>query len=154
MKPVPAFRGLREAGFSLTELMVVVVIASILAAIAIPSYTSQVRKSRRTDAKTALIDLASREERFLSLNNQYSNDAAALGYGAAGTAFPQVVGSGYYQVGAVVVAPGPAANPTYTLTATAIGTQVSDTKCRTFTLTSAGAQTAADSGGGAQNDCW
>jgi type IV pilus assembly protein PilE len=48
-------------GFTLVELMVVIVIASILMAIAIPSYKTSIRKSRRTDAKTALLDLAGRE---------------------------------------------------------------------------------------------
>jgi len=48
------------AGFTLVELMIVVVIASILLAIAVPSYMTQVRESRRTEAKTALLDLAGR----------------------------------------------------------------------------------------------
>ena len=55
-------------GFTLVELMVVIVIASILMAIAVPSYKNSIRKSRRTDAKTALLDLAGREERFNSTN--------------------------------------------------------------------------------------
>ena len=55
-----------QRGFTLIELMVVVVIATILVGIAVPSYMSQMRKSRRTDAKTALLELAGREERFLS----------------------------------------------------------------------------------------
>jgi len=52
-------------GFTLVELMVVIVIASILMAIAIPSYKNSIRKSRRTDAKTALLDLAGRERTLL-----------------------------------------------------------------------------------------
>src|SRR2546430_17273057 len=53
-------------GFTLIELMVVVAIATILFSIAIPSYMSYIRQSRRTDAKTAVLELAGREERFLS----------------------------------------------------------------------------------------
>jgi len=56
---------------------------------------SQVRKSRRTEARTALLDLAAREERFFSTNSAYTNVPANLGY--AGT-FPAPVGSSYYQV--------------------------------------------------------
>jgi len=41
------------AGFSLIELMVTVAIATILISIAIPAYNTQIRKSRRTEAKTA-----------------------------------------------------------------------------------------------------
>ena len=46
--------------------MVVVAIATILFAIAIPSYVTYIRESRRTEAKTAVLDLAGREERYLS----------------------------------------------------------------------------------------
>src|SRR5260370_6500079 len=91
---------LRIAGFTLVELMAVILVASILFAIAIPSYQSQIRKSRRTDAKTAVLDLAAREEKYFSLNNSYTNSPANLGYLAASSTagFPQAVGSGYYQV--------------------------------------------------------
>ena len=54
-----ASRMSRSAGFTLIELMVVVIIATILLSIAIPAYTSQIRKSRRTEARTAVLDLAS-----------------------------------------------------------------------------------------------
>ena len=78
-------------GFTLVELMVVIVIASILMAIAIPSYKNSIRKSRRTDAKTALLDLAGREERFMSTNGSYTTSFANLGYASWGAAF----GGGY-----------------------------------------------------------
>ena len=61
------FRAARfSRGMTLIELMMVVVIATILMSIAVPSYMSQVRQSRRIEAKTALLDLAGREERFFS----------------------------------------------------------------------------------------
>jgi len=47
-------------GFTLIELMVTVAIVTILATIAVTSYTSQIQKSRRTEAKSALLDLAGR----------------------------------------------------------------------------------------------
>ena len=55
-------------GFTLLELLVVVVIATILMSIAVPSYMTQIRQSRRTEAKTAILDLSGREERYLSTN--------------------------------------------------------------------------------------
>src|SRR5262252_10898029 len=81
-------------GFTLIELMVVVVIATVLLSIAVPSYMSQVRQSRRTEAKNAVLELAGREERFFATNGvNYSQLAADLGY----LALPAVgVGSGYY----------------------------------------------------------
>jgi len=54
------------AGFTLVELMVTVMIAAILLAIAVPSYQAYIRKSRRTEAKTAVLDLAGREETLFS----------------------------------------------------------------------------------------
>src|ERR1700731_140430 len=84
-----------RGGFSLIELMIVVAIASVLFAIAIPSYISYIRQSRRTEAKTALLDLAAREERYLSTNPAaYTNVPGNLGYAGFGAGNP--VGSGYY----------------------------------------------------------
>ena len=74
-----AQRPSRTTGFTLIELMVTVLIVSVLVAIAVPSYIDKVRKSRRTDAKTALLDLAGREERFYNTNNTYSIAAAGSG---------------------------------------------------------------------------
>jgi type IV pilus assembly protein PilE len=152
-------------GFTLIELMVVVVIATILLSIAVPSYMSQITQSRRTEAKTALLDLAGREERFLSTNPQgYSNVPANLGYAA----FPALVGSNYYTVTVSCVAGvgaalacDPNANspvgPSYYLTATPVAgtSQANDTQCTSFSVDSSGAQFAFNSAG-ANNTayCW
>lgn len=152
-----------HAGFTLVELVVAMVIAAILAAIAIPGYSNYVRKAHRTEAKSALLDLASLEERFFSTNNSYTATPTQLGY--TGTATPFAVGtSGYYQITALTVvgatAPTtaiPGGTPaTYTITATAVSTsdQFKDTSCRTFTVTSAGVQTSADSAGNPSTGCW
>lgn len=139
----------RSTGFTLIELMIVVVIASILIAIAVPSYIEKVRKSRRTEAKTALLDLAGREERFYNTNNTYSNTPSDLGYGATAAAFPMTVGSGYYQVSVAFTAPAANVPGSYTITAVPITTdQLKDTQCLFFTLTNTGAQTATNA------SCW
>lgn len=143
-------------GFTLIELMVTIVIASILLAITVPSYLSEIRKSRRTEARNAVLDLATREERFLSTANIYSQTPTDLGYTGA---FPQPVGSGYYRINVVATAANPAAAPPvlagYTVTATAVGTQLKDTPCRSFSVNQIGQQTALDSGGGnADTACW
>jgi type IV pilus assembly protein PilE len=127
-----------EAGFTLVELMVTIVIGTILLSIAVPSYQSQIRKSRRTEAKTAMLDLASREERLFSTTNNYSDVPADLGY----TAWNQPIGGGYYSLDKPVVVTAPAA--TFTITARAIGTQVKDTQCQTFTVDQTGFQASAD----------
>jgi type IV pilus assembly protein PilE len=133
-----------SGGFTLIELMVTVAIVAILATIASAAYTSQVQKSRRTDARSALLDLAGREEKLFSTTNAYSATATDLGYAA----FPIAVGSGYYNLSVAV------ANPpvTYVITATAIGTQVNDTQCSTLSVNQLGVQFS--TGTGTAATCW
>lgn len=148
--------------------MVVVVIATILVSLAVPSYMSQVRQSRRTEAKTAVLDLAGREERFFATNGvNYSQLAADLGY----TALPAVaIGSGYYNLSVCAPAaagcggtPAPPAGwaapatPNYLVVAvpTAGQSQVADTQCAAFYVDSTGRQMAEDSTGqDATATCW
>jgi type IV pilus assembly protein PilE len=152
----PTLRPARAAGFTLIELMITVVVATILLAIAIPSYRSEILSSRRTDAKTAVLDLATREQRYYSLQNSFTTSFINLGY-VSGTTNPAsvTVGSGYYTVS--IAAPAPAAGnpPTFTVTATTTGSQTSDTACQTFTVDNTGLQKAYDS---SNNDntttCW
>jgi type IV pilus assembly protein PilE len=150
-----------QQGFTLVELLIAMVIASILAAIAIPSYSAYIQKSRRTDAKSALLDLASLEERYFSTNNAYTDTAANLGY-PAGTAVPFPVSNGYYNITVLnaiaAVAPANATSvgtpATYTITATPIGTQLNDAACASFTINSAGQQTATGTDPNPNVDCW
>lgn len=143
----------RARGFTLIELMIAVVVVAILLSIAIPSYESEVQKSRRTDAKTAVLDLATREQRYYSVNNSFTTSAQDLGYGNSGATFPMSVGSGYYSV--AVTAPAGANPPTFTVTATAANSQTSDTACQKFTDDNTGLQKAYDSGGNDNTTtCW
>jgi type IV pilus assembly protein PilE len=122
-------------GFTLIELMVTVAIVAIVATIATTSYTSQIQKSRRTDARSALLDLAGREEKLFSTANAYSATLSDLGYSSA------TVGSGYYTVAIVSPDPAQAATiPTYAITATAVGSQVGDTQCQTLSVNQTGLQ--------------
>ncbi len=146
-----------NAGFTLVELVVAMVIVATLAAIAIPSYSSYVLKSHRTEAKSALLDLASLEERYFSTANTYSQNPTDLGYNyGVGVSFP--VGSGYYNITNISVLPAtpPATTATYsiTATATAVGNQTNDTACVTFTISSTGQQTATGADPNASVDCW
>lgn len=140
----------RAAGFSLIELMITIAIAAILTTIAVASYQNSIRKARRTDAKTALLDLAGREERYYSLNNAYTDVPGNLGYTGAG--WPIVVGGAYYQIS---VAPPGGNPPTFTLTAVPIGNQALDTTCSRFQVDNTGKQSSTD-GGGADSTaaCW
>ena len=123
-------------GFTLIELMIAVAIVATLATIAATSYTSQIQKSRRTDARSALLDLAGREEKLFSTTNAYTPTLSNLGYSSA------TVGSGYYTV--TVVSPDPAqpvaTQPNYLITATAINAQVGDAQCATLSVDQTGNQ--------------
>ena len=124
-----ALTGTPASGFSLIELMIALAIAAILAAIAIPMYQKQVQKSRRTDARTAVLDLAGREERYLSVQASYTNVPANLGYAPVGSAatFPITIGSGYYQLTVTVPAVVAPNSPTYVVSALAIAARSSKT---------------------------
>lgn len=141
-----------SGGFTLVELIVTMLVASILLAVAVPTYTSQIRSSRRTDARSAVLDLAGREERYLSVNTAYSATPSDLGYTGS---FPQSIGSGYYQVTVTATAATATTPPAFTATATAIGKQTADASCASFTVNQLGQHTSLDSGG---NDstatCW
>jgi type IV pilus assembly protein PilE len=135
----------RSLGFSLIELMVTVAVLSILATIAVTAYTSQVQKSRRTEAKSAMLDLAGREERLFTTANAYSNLEAYLGYAAAGATTVMTnmpFGNNYYTLSVAVPDTTQAATTptTYLITATPVGTQANDTACGSFTLNQLGVQ--------------
>jgi type IV pilus assembly protein PilE len=140
-----------QRGFTLIELMVTVAIVAILATIAAESYQAQAVKSRRTDARSALMDIAGREEKVFSVNNAYSSTASDVGY----SAFPvQVGGPADYSVTIAVPDPNqaPTTATTYLITATAIGPQAGDGACTTFTLNQLGQQSFTGTGPAAT--CW
>jgi len=64
-----------QSGITLIELLVVIVIVGILAAVAIPSYTGYLQRSRRADAKVALEQLRAAQEMFRAERGRYVNTA-------------------------------------------------------------------------------
>lgn len=151
----PAPGAARAQGFTLIELMITVVIASILMTIAFPVYLHQIRESRRTDARSALLDLASREERYYAINNVYTDVATNLGYAS----WPQTVGSGYYNINQPtnVTPPTATSAATFTLSAAPIAGkgQDRDSDCQTFTVTQTGQETSTNGGGAdSSSTCW
>lgn len=122
-----------QRGFSLIELMVTLLVFAIIVAVAYPNYRNYVRKAHRTAAKTALLEAASREERFFSTNNVYTNSLTQLGYPA--TLDVPTGGTPYYRVTL-----GVNATSGYVVTATPLpgSGQTSDTACGSFTLNGLG----------------
>ena len=135
----------KDFGFTLIEVMVTVVIVTILASIAVPSYLSSVRDSRRADAKQAILAAAQTMESFYAMNMTYAGSAN----GTTPTIFTAKVpkdGSEHYYT--LTLDPAPGAT-TYTIKAVpkAGSSQASD-RCGTLSLTRAGVRSAT------QADCW
>jgi type IV pilus assembly protein PilE len=136
----------RAKGFSLIELMTVVLIIAVLATLAYSGYQKQVRKSRRAEAKQALSELALRQEKWRSNNVSYFGTDSSV---AEQTAFGAITAGTYYTVAVTTAESGTA----YTATATPkAGTdQVNDT-CGTLTWAlNAGLVTKTSTAG---TDCW
>ncbi|MBB3180503.1 type IV pilin protein [Variovorax sp. Sphag1AA] len=149
MKNLKCAKGGRRAlaGFTLIELMIAVAVVAILAAIAYPSYLEQIRKSRRTDAKAALLDLAARQERYFTTHNTYTKTAADLGYANVFPIDVKAGNSAFYQLNVSV-----ATTTAFTATATPVGAQTADTKCGTYTIDDQGSQSSSGTLGAA--GCW
>lgn len=80
MPPMGAMPRNRGHGFTLLELMIVVAIIGILAAIAYPSYRDVVSRNNRAVAKAALSKLASRQEAYFIRNKEYAQSLVDLGF--------------------------------------------------------------------------
>ena len=128
----------RDLGFTLIELMIVVAIIGILAAIAYPSYVESVRKANRADAKSTMLQVDSQEERYYTENNVYGS-LTTIGYAAS----PVVSQSGKHNITVAVV------GATYTITATPV---TADPTCGNLTLTNTGLT--GNSAGAAAGVCW
>lgn len=130
-------------GFTLIELMIVVAVVAILAAIAYPSYQDSVRRSRRAEAKAAVLDAVQILERCFTEKSDYTkNTSADCSYPLRGRPYDPT-GNGYYQITTPTLT-----TSTFTVTATAQGAQAKDTNCKTFSVDQTGKKDATNS------DCW
>jgi len=116
---------MKNQGFTLIELMIVVVIVAILAAVALPSYQDSVRKSRRADGIAALLKLQLAQEKFRANCPLYADTLAGADSCNAGTLnFSTSSEGGYYTI-AITAAGG----NTYNITADPQNSQASDGDC-------------------------
>ena len=133
----------KQRGVSLLQLLVVLTIIGVLAGIAIPTYDAQVKKARRIDAKTSLSELANQQVEYLLNHSTYATTLSPLGFGNTST-------DNFYALSL-----NTSGSTSFSIDATAIGSQASDTDCAVFRITNTGAKTANDSNNADNTaNCW
>lgn len=155
-------------GFTLIELMIVMVIVGILAAIAYPSYRKHVQKTRRADCEVALLGLANAMERHFTETNKYCGTSVA-GTCGSGTGSTRAPSTSIYSQGCPVDAKSSAdysynlriaSNTTTTYTIEAIpvsGGSQADDPCGTLTLDQAASKSVTNQPSGSSYtaaECW
>jgi type IV pilus assembly protein PilE len=123
-------------GFTLVELMIVLAVGALLAAIALPAYQDQVRRTRRTDGTAMLLEVAQAQERWRTRNHTFAGSMTALNYASDS----QASHGGFYNV-SITVPGGCLAGgriTCFTASAVAAGAPADDTAGQTLTLNDAG----------------
>lgn len=128
-----------KTGFSLIELMIVVAVVGILAAVAYPSYQQYLLRGARAEAQSHIMDLAARQGQFLLDTRSYAASVSALGMTT-----PASVASKYTIT--ITASDGPP--PTFSIRAAPTGSQARDT-CGTLGVDNVGTKTASGTG-----TCW
>jgi type IV pilus assembly protein PilE len=131
-------------GLTLLELLIGIVVLTVLASIAYPSYRDATIRSRRSDAVKALTQVQQAQERWRSSHTTYSNSLTELNVSSPA--------SGYYTLSI-----GSADAGSFTATATAAAGQVADVRCATLSVALANGNmtySSRDSDGHASTNCW
>lgn len=134
----------RQGGFTLIEMMIVVVIIGILASIAYPSYSEYVKRGNRSEGQAFLNDVSARQERYFAQNNAYITSDADVSKLALKNGTLSETGKYSLSLSKVDNDGG------YTLTA---NTQLSDDKCGNLTLDAKGVKGHTGSAASTE-DCW
>jgi type IV pilus assembly protein PilE len=130
-----------QHGFSLMELMIVVAIVGILAAVALPSYQEHVLRTRRVTAASCLMEHAQQMERQYATGMSY---VVALPAASCRTDL-----TGFYTF---AFGTGEPTATTFKIEATPTGAQTGDTRCNVLSINQQGVKTVSGAGGVA--DCW
>jgi len=137
-----------NTGFTLIELIMVMAIVGVILSIALPSYQQSLYKARRAEAKTLLLDLASRQEQLMLDSSTYTTDLAQLGY----SEYKDEADDRVYSPKLNPCASG-SIETCYLLTAIPVKNshQEQDKNCTSFSLDSFGKKTAT---GETKDECW
>ncbi|HST28932.1 MAG TPA: type IV pilin protein [Rudaea sp.] len=144
-----AISGNKNRGFTLLELMIVVIVVAILAALAMYNYAKYGFRSRRVDGQSLLMNIAAAEQRFYTNYNNYASSitsAPPTGLGLTSATSPP---PGYYTATIAVAANG----QSYTLTAAPVsGLAQEKDQCKKLTLTDTGVKNM--TGDTSNGSCW
>jgi type IV pilus assembly protein PilE len=139
--------GRRVRGFSLTELMITLVIVAILASIALPSYRNYVIRANRGDATHALMRIAAQQEKYFIQNNTYASSLDA-----GGLDMDPKSEHGWYDLS---ITAGDVNGFAAQAVAASDEPQADDDDCQRFSIDSEGRKLAFDAGNAANDDvCW
>jgi type IV pilus assembly protein PilE len=145
--PRMAHACVRQRGFTLIELMIVVAVIAILTTIAYPAYTAYITKTKRKAAEACLSEYANFMERWYTTNLRYDKDSG--GTNITFPPSPNIDCAGTGQTGRDYGYSLAKTSTTYTLTATPSGSQATrDTLCGSLTIDNTGARTPTTTG------CW
>ncbi len=136
----------REQGFTVTELMITVAIIGILVSVALPSYQEHMRKSRRSDARITLENLAAAQEIYYFHHHKYAEKFSDIRM-VADSVLSLPSDHGLY---AITLAGDDFG---WSLSATPVGQQAEDRQCAVLSLSYLGDHAALDSEGHASS-CW
>jgi type IV pilus assembly protein PilE len=125
----------KNRGFTLIEILIVMVVIGILAAIAVPSYNSQLRRGTRSAAQAVMMDLANKQQFYLQSQRGYADNYTYLGV----SKLPDEVAT-FYTV--TITKDDVATPPTFTITA-AVKSGTRQTVDGDLTLDSTGAKSPA-----------
>lgn len=146
------YKYITENGFTLIELLIAIAIIAIIAAIAIPKYSSYISDAKVSTAQSDILKIAAAEQRYYATNNTFSSDPQNLGFNE--TSFPFDIpnpNNPTYSLN-VTISNSTTTGQAYTITATPInpnsGSAIAN--CGTMTVTSTGLKTNT----GSNQQCW
>ena len=143
----------KQQGFSLLELLIVIAVIAILSSIALPYFGEQLAKGRRAEGKAALLRTALAQERHYTAFGSYATNLNTL---IAQDGLSEVDGSGNTESGYYVVTFTSATGSQFTARAETNGSQTDDNRfCYRFFIDNLGVKTAVDNSSNDTTDrCW
>ena len=125
---------MKQKGFSMIELVIVVAIVGLLAAIALPSFQGHMFSAKRSDAYASILEVQLEQQKLRSTCRFYGGAIGAANVCGAAATDTVVAGLANSKEGYYNLALTNASGNSYTISATAVGNQANDSDCPTITL--------------------